>query len=158
MENCPRCQVYYESGMAMARGLSASAGVERREPPAFLHGKIMSAIRSEGNVRSQPAAARLGWTMAVGTVCVVVIGIVSLRQPAATHPIALKPTPVPAQQVVNASVPASAQIEGWVKTSEAPLENETELVVNDAKTAMNSLVKSLVPDNLLASSVKNGAH
>jgi len=143
--------------MALAQRLSASAGAERREPPPFLHGKIMSAVGSEGNAGRQPATARLGWAMAVGAACVLAVAIVSLRRPPAAHQSVLNPTPAPVQQVVNASLPAPAQMNQWLKTSEAPLENETQLVLDDAKTAMNTLAKSFLPDDLLASSAKNGA-
>jgi hypothetical protein len=118
----------------------------------------MSAIRSEGNTARQPAAVRLGWAMAIGAACAVAVGIVRLRRPQAADQIVLKPAPAPAQQVLAASMaPPPAKVDQWLKTSEAPLENETKLVINDAKTAMNTLAKSLLPDDLLGSSSKNGA-
>ena len=157
MKSCPRCREFYESGMAMAQRLSATAGGERREIPPFLHGKIMSAVRSEGNTR-KPAAARFGWAVAVSMACVVAAGIVWLRRPPTSHQVASKPTPAPAQSVLTASVAAPTQVNQWVETSEAPLENETKLVLNDAKTAMNTLAKSLLPDDLLGSSAKNQSH
>ena len=157
MERCPPCREFYESGMAMAQRLSATAGGERREPSAFLQGKIMSAVRSDGNAGRKPAAARLGWAMAVSVACVVVAGTVWLRRPPTPHQIASKPVPVPTQQVLNASVPAPTRVNQWLETSEAPLENETQLVLNDAKTAVNTLAKSLLPDDLIGSSAKNRA-
>jgi len=158
LESCPRCREFYESGMALAQRLSASVGGEKREPSPFLHGKIMSTVRSGKNEGRQAVAARLGWAVAVGAACVMAASIVWLRRAPAPHQIASKPIPVPARQVLNAGVPAPARVNQWVETSEAPLENETKLVLNDAKTAMNTLAKSLLPDDLLGSSAKNGTH
>jgi hypothetical protein len=123
---------------------------------ALLHGKIMSAVRSEENTGRRPTATRLGWAMAASAACAMAAGIVWLNRPPTPQQIVIKPTPVSAQQV--ASVPAPAQVDQWLKTSEAPLENETKLVVNDARTAMNTLAKSLLPDDLLGSSAKNRTH
>jgi hypothetical protein len=143
--------------MAMGQRLSTSAGAERREPPPFLHGKIMAAIRSEGNAARRPAAARWGWAVAAGAACVVVVGIVSPHRP--PHQVVSKANPPPAQLVLNVSTPPPpAKVDQWLKTSEAPLENETKLVLDDAKTAMKTLAKSLLPDDLLGSSAKNRAH
>jgi hypothetical protein len=156
LENCSDCRTFYESGIAVAQRLSVSAAGEKREPSPFLHGKIMSAIRSEGNAARQPAPARWGWAMAVSAACVVAVSVVWLNRPPAAHPLALIPAPAP--PVLNALTPAPpVQVDQWLKTSEAPLENETQLVLNDAKTAMNTLAKSFLPDDLLASSAKNGA-
>jgi hypothetical protein len=158
MESCPSCRTFYESGIAMAQRLSTSADGERLEPSPFLHGKIMSAIRSEGNTARQPAAVRLGWAMAIGAACVIAVGIVWLRPPQAAHQIVSKPTPTPAQQVLAVSMaPPPAKVDQWLRTSEAPLENETKLVVDDAKTAMNTLAKSFLPDDLLSPSAKKGS-
>jgi hypothetical protein len=144
--------------MATAQRLSTSADGEKRESPPFLHGKIMSAIRSAENARRQPTTARLGWAVAV-VACVGVAGIVWLRWPQSAHQIALKPVPAPAQQVLTVSMaPPPAKVDQWLKTSEAPLENETKLVINDAKSAMNTLAKSLLPDDLLGSATKKGSH
>jgi len=154
MESCPGCRTFYESGMAMAQRLSVSAGGEKRDPSPFLRGKIMSAIRS--NAAHRPAAARWGWAMAAGVACVAAVSIVWLRQPPAAHPIAL--VSAPGQPVLNVFTPAPpAKVDQWLKTSEAPLENEAQLVLDDAKTAMNTLAKSFLPDDLFASSAKNGA-
>jgi hypothetical protein len=145
--------------MAMAQRLSAGAGGERRDLPPFLQGKIMSAIRSEGDAPRQPVAARLGWAMAFAAACVVAAGVFWLRRPPAVHELAIKSAPAPAQAVVNVDTPPPpVRVDEWIKTSEAPLENETQLVLDDAKTAMNTLAKSFLPDDLLASSAKNGAN
>jgi hypothetical protein len=97
--------------------------------------------------------------MAVGAACIVAVGIVWVRRPQAAHQIVLKPAPAPAQQVLAVSMSAPpAKMDQWVKTSEAPLEDETKLVINDAKTAMNTLAKSFLPDDLLSPSAKKGSH
>ena len=158
LEGCPRCREFYESGMAMGARLSTTAAGERRDPSPFLHGTIMSAVRSEGNAGHKPAAVRFGWGIAMGVACVVAAGIIWLRPPPAPHQVVSKPASAPVQPVLTASMPAPARVDQWVKTSEAPLENETKLVLNDAKTAMNTLAKSLLPDDLLSSSAKKGPH
>jgi len=151
--SCPRCQAFHESGLVLARRLSASAGGERREPSPFLPGKIMSAIRSREDAR-QPAIRRWGWALAAGAACLVAASTLWLQRARPVH--SLAQIPAPAKPVLNATTPApTAQMDQWLKTSEAPLENETQLVLDDAKSAMNSLAKSLLPNDLL-SSAKNG--
>jgi hypothetical protein len=80
-------------------------------------------------------------------------------RPQAAHQIVSKPAPAPAQQVLAASVaPPPAKVDQWLKTSEAPLENESKLVIDDAKTAMNTLAKNFLPDDLLSSSARKESH
>jgi hypothetical protein len=117
----------------------------------------MSAIRAENGGAPEPARLRLGWAMALGATCVLVIGIVWLRPPPAPNRIAIESTSAPAQQVLKVSLNA-AQVDRWVETSEAPLENETKLVLDDAKTAMNTLAKSFLPGELLTSASQRAAH
>jgi hypothetical protein len=117
----------------------------------------MSAIRAENGGAPEPARLRLGWAMALGATCVLVIGIVWLRPAQAPNRIAIESTSAPAQQVLKVSLNA-AQVDRWVETSEAPLENETKLVLDDAKTAMNTLAKSFLPGELLTSASQRAAH
>jgi predicted anti-sigma-YlaC factor YlaD len=150
-QSCPGCRQFYESAKTLAQQLSASVDKERL-PSAFLHGKIMSAIRAQENVELQPARGRLVWAIAVGTACVLLAGIVWLREPTAPGQNKSGPTSVPAELALNVSVPSATQVGQWTKTFDGPLENETQLVLNDAKAAFDSLKSSLLPDNLVASS------
>lgn len=97
--------------------------------------------------------------MAVGVACVVATGIVWLHRLPEARQTVFKAVHPPAEQILAVSVPPPpARVDQWLKTSEAPLENETKLVIDDAKTAMNTLAKNFLPDDLLSSSAKNGAH
>jgi hypothetical protein len=140
----------------MARQLSLSADNERRPPSPFLHGKIMSAIRAEENLKPQPARARLNWAIPVTAACLFLLaGIVWLLQPAAPSQNASRSAAVPTAQALNVTLPSAAQVGRWTKTLDAPLENETQLVLNDAKAVIHSLASSFLPDNLQASVLGN---
>jgi hypothetical protein len=155
-QSCPTCRQYYESATALARQLSLGADNERRPPSPFLHGKIMSAIRAEENLNPQPARARLNWAIPVTAACLFLLaGIVWLLQPAAPSQNLSSSAAVPADQALNVTLPSAAQVGRWTKTLDAPLENETQLVLNDAKTVIHSLANSFLPDNFQASLLEN---
>jgi hypothetical protein len=155
-QSCPTCRHSYESATAMARQLSLSADGERRSPSPFLHGKIMSAIRAEENLKPQPARARVNWAIPVAAACLFLLaGIVVMLQPAAPNQNVSRSAAVPAAAALKVTLPSAAQVGRWTTTLDAPLENETQLVLNDAKTVIHSLASSFLPDNLQASVLEN---
>ena len=90
--------------------------------------------------------------MGLGTACLIAAGIVWLRQPSAPHPSASGVTASPAELALNVNLPTVAQVDQWTKTLDAPLEEETKLVLIDAKAALVTLSSSFLPETLLTSS------
>jgi hypothetical protein len=84
--------------------------------------------------------------------CLLLAGIVWLRKPTVPGQNEFGLKSVPAGLALNVNVPSATQVGQWTKTFDGPLENETQLVLNDAKAAFDSLKNSLLPENLVASS------
>lgn len=150
-ESCPACREYQEVALAMARRLAISAEAERRTPSPFLQGRIMAAIRAEEKVKTQPARANFGWGIAAATACLLFLtGFLVTRKPATPSQNGFRAQAASTELALNVSFPTAAQVELWTKSLDQPLETETQLVLNDAKAAINSLKSSFLPERLLA--------
>ncbi len=153
LECCPRCRSFHESGAAIAVDLKACVQRERAHPSPYLHSKIMANVRAQRNGDTEPARGRLVWAMTLGTACLLAAATFWLRQPPApSH--AMEASAPPAEPVLNVQLPNAAQVAKWTKTLDAPLENETQLVLNDAKVAIRTLAQSFLPEDLAASSAE----
>jgi hypothetical protein len=157
IQTCPACRKHYESETKIARQLSAGAGAQQRSPSPFLHARIMSSIAN-----SRPVAAertqmpgRLGWAVALVTVCILLAGFLWLRHrpspDGSVGPLATGPAPVSSESALPMKLPDAMQVREWTTKLDEPLENEMKLVVNDAKTAMNSLADNFLPGKLRSS-------
>jgi hypothetical protein len=155
IDHCPACRGAYESATAVALQLSSTANAQRLSLPPFLHGKIMSAVRS---VENQPRRTRLGWAMAVGLMCLLAASMIWLRQSPLPDPNASKSTSAGAELALHVTLPSVAQVGQWTKTLDAPLEQETKLVLGDATAAINTLARGFLPEDLLASSTETPQH
>jgi hypothetical protein len=151
IESCPGCRTFSESAAALHQQLPAAAKAEKRESPPFLHGKIMAKVRLQERER-QPSQGRSRWAIAFATACVLVAGVVFLRQPSTEKENSIASSQPPTEQALTVNLPVAKQVNQWTKNLDAPLENETQLVLNDAKTALDALKKSFLPENLVASS------
>src|SRR5258706_431126 len=125
LHNCSACRGIYESARTLVQQLSASADAQRQSPGPFLHGKIMSEVRSQHNAEPQRGHWRLGWGMGLGTACLIAAVIVWLRQPPAPDPSASGSTSSYAELALNVNLPTVAQVDEWTKTPDAPLQEET---------------------------------
>jgi hypothetical protein len=124
----------------------------------FLHGKIMKAIRSMETEDARPARSRLAWAVAIGTVCLVAAGTIWLRQPPLTDRIASQPAPAPAELALNVKLPSVDQLDQWTKSLDAPLEQETQLVLRDATAAIHTLAQGFLPAELLGPPAETAQH
>jgi hypothetical protein len=160
IQRCPACRESYESATALIQQLSTTAKDQNRVASPFLHGRIMSAVRSLENVQvdAQRGRSRLGWGMAVGMVCLVATSMVWLRLPFQPDQSAPKSTASSAEPALNVKLPSVAQVDQWTKTLDAPLEQETKLVLRDATAAINTLARGFLPEDLLASSTEAAQH
>jgi hypothetical protein len=158
IDHCPACCEAYKSATAVAQQLSSTANAQRLSLPPFLHGKIMSAVRSVDNARPQSGRSPLGWAMAVGTLCLLAASMIWLRQPPLPDQNVTKSTSAGAGLALHVTLPSVAQVDQWTETLDAPLEQETKLVLGDATAAINTLARGFLPADLLASSTVTAQH
>jgi hypothetical protein len=158
IRHCPACRESYESTTALAGQLSSTANAQRLSPSPFLRGKIMSAVRSPQNAEHEPERSRLGWAVAVGMMLLLAVSLVSLRHPPLPDENASKSASAAPQLALNVKLPSVAQVDQWTKTLDAPLEQETKLVLRDATVAINTLARGFLPEDLLASSTETALH
>jgi len=156
IRHCSACRETYESATALAGKLSSTANAQKLSLPPFLHGKIMSAVRSPQRAEPHTGRSRLGWAMAVGMVCVLAASMVFLRHLPLPERNTLERPSASADLASNLNVklPSVAQVDQWTKTLDAPLEQETKLVLRDAAVAINSLARGFLPEDLLTSSTE----
>lgn len=150
LETCPNCRRLYESSVDIVRRLATSAEAERLPASPSLHARIMASLdrsrrEAEVNRRSNP----LGWAVALGATCLVLLGVFGIREQSSPgiHG-AAGASPRTALLPLNVKLPPIPQFREWTEKLDGPLETEMQLVVADARTAMNSLVENLLPDTL----------
>ena len=160
IHHCPACRESCESATALIRQLSATAKDQKRIASPFLHGKIMSAVRSleHAQIEAQRGRSRLRWGTAAAMVCLAAAGMVWLRLPVRPDQNSAKPTASLAEPGLNVKLPSASQVDQWTKIFDAPLEQETKLVLSDATAAINTLARGFVPEDLLASSTEPAQH
>jgi hypothetical protein len=148
LKSCPSCRQAFESARATGRALSVDSPENNLEPSPFLHGKIMSAVGAERGQsgRPRPDFARWALPIVAATFCVIIAGTVwTRRTPApAGNPSAARWAPT--EPALKMRLPNEAQMNQWSAALDAPLEQETQLVLNDAKAALDSLKNSFLPD------------
>jgi len=118
----------------------------------------MSAVCSQENPEPQLERSRAGWAMAAGLVCLIVAGVIWVRQPPVPDQDAMKSASAPAKLAFNVNMPSAAQMDQWTKNLDAPLEQETKLVLRDATAAINTLARGFLPQDLFASSSETAQH
>jgi hypothetical protein len=156
IRTCPACREHHESETRIARQLSTSAGARRRSPSPFLHARIMSSVADSQSVSAErvPMPGRLGWAVALVMACILGTGILWLRHrpspDGSVAPLASRSAPVSHEPLLPVKLDA-LQLRQWTTKLDEPLENEMKYVVNDAKTAMNSLADNFLPDKLRSS-------
>jgi hypothetical protein len=96
--------------------------------------------------------------MAVGAAFLVTASIVWLRPSSAPLQDAAKATSLPSELALNVALPSAAQVDQWTKSLDAPLEQETKLVLLDATAAINTLARNFLPEDLLASAMETARH
>jgi hypothetical protein len=107
----------------------------------------MGAIRAETSLRleQQPARRGQGVMLAVGPACLLLLaGVIWLCRP--RIPAEHSSTSARPLAELDLKLPGIAQMNQWSSALDEPLENETQLVLNDAKTALTSLKNSFLPE------------
>ena len=149
VEYCLNCREIHRVGMAVPQRLSAGAAAERQPSPPFLHARIMRAIRAETHLdfRARPARRNSPVSVAVGAASLVLLAaVIWIYRPRTPAEHASVPTQPLADLDFKLELPGVAQMNEWSSALDAPLENETQLVLNDAKSALSSLKNSFLPE------------
>ncbi len=148
LKGCPSCRQAFESAMATVRALSVDSPEKNLEPSPFLHGKIMSVVWAERgqSARPRPGVARWALPIVAATACVIIAGTVWTRRPLAPVGNPSAAWSAPTELALKMKLPSEAQMNQWSTVLDAPLEHETQLVLNDAKAALDSLKNSFLPD------------
>lgn len=150
VETCPSCRRHYESEVDIARRL-ATDKAERSPVSPFLHARIMASLDRSPEAGDNRTRRRLGWVVALGATCLLLFGIFVRWQPspglAGIHN-AVEASSTPPVLPLTVKLPPVPQFREWTGKLDEPLETEMRLVVNDARTAMNSLVESLLPNTV----------
>ncbi len=148
VRNCRACREHHEAESEIARQLSAAAGAGDRQPSPFLQARIMSAIAGEHSHAKRP---RLAWALpaALLAACVLVAVILWMGTRHAPggvdHPVAVAER-APAETSLTVEWPKDLNLGEWTVKLDEPLQKEMNLVVNDTKTAMDSLARNFIPD------------
>lgn len=155
LPHCAGCESYYRQQQQLVEKLSSEAHLDVLNPSPFLRGKIVAAVRraAESGPDVTPAP-RFAWSggLAFSALAAVAIlfGII-WNQPA--------PSPRPSELLTKVIQLSGDQVleettgqnfEAWSVTLNQPLESELEFVMNDARSAIDSLAASFIPESLFA--------
>jgi anti-sigma factor RsiW len=153
LETCPNCRRHYEYVVDIVRRLATGAEAERLPASRSLHARIMASLqRTQTEIEDNRNSNRPGWLVALGATCLVLLGVYVKRDHASRGltgmPGAAGAYSTTAPLHLTVTLPPVPQFGEWTEKLDAPLETEMQLVVSDARTAMNSLAESLLPDTV----------
>jgi hypothetical protein len=164
--HCPSCQRFYTGHQRIVKTLVQTAGQAHPEPSPFLHARIMRSI--EESHRPQRASG-MWWKWGIGLAGLAGLLLVLIvlqhnggdPEPPATMAGSSRPDsprvaseepegePMPAQvPLIN---PESLVALG--RMLDQPLENELQLVVHDARTALRGLAQTFIPERVLGTTL-----
>ncbi len=156
LHSCTRCAHYYATQQQLVGQLSQQAGHDHFEPSPFLRGRIVAAVRQAADADTAIPAPlpRPSWlgglALSLGTATAIVIGIAVNRStpPPASAELISKVIQLSGEQVIEETTGQS--IEAWSVALNEPLESELQFVMNDARSAIDSLAENFIPKSLLA--------
>jgi hypothetical protein len=147
---CSRCLQFQHTTESIAEELQTTVASQRVQRP-FLHGKIMRAVGAESAAPRPAQPISLSWKSAALVGCLLAIGtLVWMRPSPSPHVPENTTASVTTDLELTVSLPTGKQVERWTANLDEPLHRETQLVLNDAKAALNSLKKNLLPEELLS--------
>ncbi len=156
LQSCAACAQHYAEQRQLVGQLSQQAGHDQFEPSPFLRGRIVAAVRQAAEVDTAIPAPmpRPSWIgglgLSLGAAAAIVIGIVVNRPapPPASAELISKVIQLSGDQVIEETTGQS--IEAWSVALNEPLESELQFVMNDARSAIDSLAENFIPKSLLA--------
>jgi hypothetical protein len=148
---CQDCRRIYETEHEIVRRLSAgAAGRKQRQPPPFLHARIMARITSphSGARRASPFSPLLRPAV-LAAVCIVLTTIL-LRPGTRPSPGQIARVQPPRRVAAFASMawPDTTLLAEWTTNPDKPLEAEMRSVVHDARGAVTVLADNFFPKKL----------
>jgi hypothetical protein len=156
LADCPKCRAFHSGQVEMERRLSMAAPGLRKEPPPFLEGRILAALKSgtrmeaEGVGSSWPFLPRL----ATGSVmALLVTGLIWLSWPESQAPLPEQETVAqmaPAPAASGQRMPDLPRLPELGGRFQDPLQQEMNLVMNDARSAADLLARNFIPKTFLA--------
>ena len=153
LRHCATCSAFYETQTRIVRELVDGAESCRLQSSPWLERRIIAELRQEPEEAGR-AARRFpsGWPIAATAACLLLGAFLWLQnrpvpdQPAAqSHPASDAST---AELASLFELPKEADLSELSRKLNWPLETEMQLVVTDAKTAMNYLADSFLPEPL----------
>jgi len=151
VHGCQECRGFYELAISLAEQLSSVAKTAKGPAPPFLQARIMSTLRASERREVGRTCGRFAWATALGLACLLTAGIVWLHPPPAPTKIANNPVATPVELAPKVNLPTVTQLDSWTKSLDTGLEQETQLVLLDARSAIDTLARSFVPEDFLAS-------
>ena len=153
LRHCATCSAFYETQTRIVRELVAGAESCRLPSSPWLERRIIAELRQEPEGAGM-AARRFpsGWPIAATAACLLLGAFLWLQQGPVPHPPVAQSRPgADASAAELASLfelPKRADLSELSRKLNWPLETEMQLVVTDAKTAMNYLADSVLPEPL----------
>ncbi len=147
--SCAPCRQFHEAETALARRLRQEAPAFRVRPSPFLAGKIVAGTRrAELGYESGRRFRLLSWGGAAALAALGVLSGVVMWQ----RPIPLAPTPAPTVRVslpgLDFAIPGGEQLLRMSEALDRPLDGEMQLVMSDARMAVQALAQSFLPKGL----------
>jgi hypothetical protein len=152
VQKCSACRRTYEADLMVVQSLSSTPIRCETSLSPLLQGRIMRAIRSDEILEAPTLRFGFSSALAAIAVCLVAVGLIWLSHPVKIGPGPEQLAPPAADLALNVNLPSVSQVDQWTKTLDAPLEQETKLVLLDAVGAINTLARGFLPKDLLASS------
>ena len=151
VRRCQECRRFYESAVSLAEQLSCVPKSLKNAAPPLLRARIISILRGVQRPERARTGGEFAWVTALGLACLLTAGIVWLHPPTPSTKIANNPMTKPVELAPEVNLPTVTQLGSWTKSLDMGLEQETQLVLLDARAAIDTLARSFVPEDLLAS-------
>jgi hypothetical protein len=159
-ENCSSCRGFHIAQIRLVQRLSRdAAGFNNAETP-FLRSLVLDALSSGERIQPSANASRPLWPrLAVGLLAMAIgITLLVLNRNGGPAPAeVLVSAPPPSRQQVAVAPPVlpdfpsvdTEKLREWSLALDQPLENEMQLVVSDARMAIQYLAHTFLPERAL---------
>lgn len=148
---CPECRNFYYTGVQLVERLTSDAAGQRTPPSPFLHARIRASLNRP---TPRPQITQV-WRLApaLGAATVVLAALLLFR---GSNPPSQNPAPAVVLSDDSSGSQLLTQAARWAsrqkmlelsQSLDAPLEQELQFVVDDAKQAMRLLAANFLPGN-----------
>jgi hypothetical protein len=158
VQHCATCSAFYETQRRIVRELVAGAESSRWQSSPWLERRIIAELRQEPE-RAGMAARRFlsGWPTTATAACLLMFLWLQNR-PVPDQPVAQSHPDAAAADLASLfELPKGEELSELSRKLNWPLETEMQLVVTDAKSAMNHLANCILPEPLLQAAFNESA-